>query len=146
MSGLELQSKLNDAGAQIPIIFITSHGDIPMTVKAMKSGAVEFLTKPFRDQDLIDAIQKALKSDDELRQQQAELAQLRECYAKLTAREREVMSLVVSGMLTKQIASTLAMSEITATVHRGHLMRKMQANSPAELGRMAEKLKLPTTA
>ena len=146
MSGLELQSKLNDAGAQIPIIFITSHGDIPMTVKAMKSGAVEFLTKPFRDQDLIDAIQKALKSDDELRQQQAELAQLRECYAKLTAREREVMSLVVSGMLTKQIASTLTMSEITATVHRGHLMRKMQANSPAELGRMAEKLKLPTTA
>jgi FixJ family two-component response regulator len=146
MSGLEVQSKLNDAGAQIPIIFITSHGDIPMTVKAMKSGAVEFLTKPFRDQDLIDAIQKALKSDDELRQQQAEIAQLRERYAKLTAREREVMNLVVSGMLTKQIASTLAMSEITATVHRGHLMRKMQANSPAELGRMAEKLKLPTTA
>ena len=146
MSGLELQSKLNDAGAQIPIIFITSHGDIPMTVKAMKSGAVEFLTKPFRDQDLIDAIQKALKSDDELRQQQAEIAQLRERYAKLTEREREVMSLVVSGMLTKQIASTLTMSEITATVHRGHLMRKMQANSPAELGRMAEKLKLPTTA
>ena len=146
MSGLEVQSKLNDAGAQIPIIFITSHGDIPMTVKAMKSGAVEFLTKPFRDQDLIDAIQKALKSDDELRQQQAEIAQLRERYAKLTAREREVMSLVVSGMLTKQIAFTLTMSEITATVHRGHLMRKMQANSPAELGRMAEKLKLPTTA
>ena len=146
MSGLEVQSKLNDAGAQIPIIFITSHGDIPMTVKAMKSGAVEFLTKPFRDQDLIDAIQKALKSDDELRQQQAEIAQLRERYAKLTEREREVMSLVVSGMLTKQIASTVTMSEITATVHRGHLMRKMQANSPAELGRMAEKLKLPTTA
>jgi len=146
MSGLEVQSKLNDAGAQIPIIFITSHGDIPMTVKAMKSGAVEFLTKPFRDQDLIDAIQKALKSDDELRQQRAEIAQLRERYAKLTEREREVMSLVVSGMLTKQIASTLTMSEITATVHRGHLMRKMQANSPAELGRMAEKLKLPTTA
>src|SRR5580700_6544922 len=144
MSGLEVQSKLNEAGAQIPIIFITSHGDIPMTVKAMKSGAVEFLTKPFRDQDLIDAIQQALKSNAEARQQQSELAQLQERYAKLTAREREVMRLIVSGMLTKQIASTLAVSEMTATVHRGHVMRKMEANSPAELGRMAEKLKLPT--
>jgi FixJ family two-component response regulator len=146
MSGLDVKRRLIEAGCQIPIIFITSHGDIQMTVKAMKSGAVEFLTKPFRDQDLIDAIQKALKSDDELRQQQSEIAQLRERYAKLTTREREVMSFVVSGMLTKQIASTLAMSEITATVHRGHVMRKMQANSPAELGRIAEKLKLPTMA
>lgn len=146
MSGLELQRKLNEMRVTIPIIFVTSHGDIPMTVEAMKSGAVEFLTKPFRDQDLVDAIQQALKRDDELRQQQAEIAQLRERYAKLTAREREVMRLVVSGMLTKQIASTLAMSEITATVHRGHVMRKMQANSPAELGRIAEKLKLPTTS
>jgi FixJ family two-component response regulator len=144
MSGLDVQQRLIEAGVQIPIIFITSHGDIPMTVKAMKSGAVEFLTKPFRDQDLIDAIQEALKRADELRQQQAEIAQLRERYAKLTAREREVMRLVVSGMLTKQIASTLAMSEITATVHRGHVMHKMQASSPAELGRLAEKLKLPT--
>jgi FixJ family two-component response regulator len=135
---------LIETGIQIPIIFITSHGDIPMTVKAMKSGAVEFLTKPFRDQDLVDALQEALKRSDELRQQQAEIAQLREHYARLTAREREVMRLVVSGMLTKQIASTLAMSEITATVHRGHVMRKMRANSPAELGRIAEKLKLPT--
>ena len=144
MSGLELQRKLNEMRVTIPIIFITSHGDIPMTVEAMKSGALEFLTKPFRDQDLVDAIQQALKRDDELRQQQTEIAQLQERYAKLTARERDVMRLVVSGMLTKQIASTLAMSEITATVHRGHVMRKMQANSPAELGRIAEKLKLPT--
>ena len=144
MSGLDVQRRLIEAGVPIPIIFITSHGDIPMTVKAMKSGAVEFLTKPFRDQDLIDAIQEALKRADDLRQQQVEIAQLRERYAKLTAREREVMRLIVSGMLTKEIASTLAMSEVTATVHRGHVMSKMQANSPAHLGRIAEKLKLPT--
>ena len=144
MSGLDVQRKLNERGVTIPIIFITGHGDIPMTVEAMKSGAEEFLTKPFRDQDLIDAIQQALKRDEESRQRRAESAELGERYAKLTGREREVMSLVVSGMLTKQIASTLAMSEVTATVHRGHVMRKMQANSPAELGRMAEKLKLPT--
>jgi FixJ family two-component response regulator len=145
ISGLELQRKLNEMRVTIPIIFITGHGDIPMTVEAMKSGAVEFLTKPFRDQDLVDAIQQALKRDDDLRQRQAEIAQLRERYEKLTARERDVMRLVVSGMLTKQIASTLALSEVTATVHRGHVMRKMHANSPAELGRIAEKLKLPTT-
>jgi len=144
MSGLEVQRKLNEGGVSIPIIFVTGHGDIPMTVEAMKSGAVEFLTKPFRDQDLVDAIQQALKRDDELRQRQVEISQLRERYAKLTGREREVMRLVISGKLTKQIASTLAMSEVTATVHRGHVMRKMQANSPAELGRIAEKLKLPT--
>jgi len=144
MSGLEVQSKLNEAGAQIPIIFISSHGDIPMTVKAMKSGAVEFLTKPFRDQDLIDAIQQALKRDDEMRRQQHDNRELKERYKTLTAREREVMGLLVSGMLTKQIASRLGTSEITAQVHRGQVMRKMQANSPAELGRIAERLKLPT--
>jgi FixJ family two-component response regulator len=145
MSGLDVQRRLVEAGVLIPIVFITAHGDIPMTVKAMKSGAVEFLTKPFRDQDLLDAIQQALKRDEAVRQQQTDLAELKERYESLTAREREVMRLVGSGMLTKQIASTLGTSEVTATVHRGQVMRKMQASSPAELGRMAEKLKLEAT-
>ena len=146
MSGLDVQRKLTEGGVRIPVIFITGHADIPMTVQAMKCGAVEFLTKPFRDQDLIDAIQEALKRDSETRQQQSEIAKLAERYESLSAREREVMLLVVSGMLTKQIASTLGTTEITASVHRAQVMRKMQANSPAELGRMAEKLKLPAIA
>jgi len=143
MSGLDVQCKLIDSGVHIPIIYISGHGDIPMTVKAMKSGAVEFLTKPFRDQDLLDAIQEALERESETRQQQQEIEKLKDRYETLTAREREVMGLLVSGMLTKQIASRLGTSEITAQVHRGQVMRKMQANSPAELGRIAEKLKIP---
>lgn len=143
ISGLEVQRKLVEAGRHIPIIFITAHPDIPMTVRAMKLGAVEFLTKPFRDQDLLDAIQEALQRDKETRHQENEIEELQERYKSLTTRERDVMRLLVSGMQTKQIASMLGTSEITAAVHRGHVMRKMKAGSPVELGRMAEKLKLP---
>lgn len=143
MSGLDLQQILNERGVKIPIIFITSHGDIPMTVRAMKSGAVEFLTKPFRDQDLLDAIQQALVREEEARQQNREIQKLKQRYEKLTAREREVMGLLVSGMLTKQIASRLGTSEVTAQVHRGQVMHKMGVNTAVELGRIAEKLNLP---
>ena len=144
ISGLELQHKLIEAGLHIPVIFITAHGDIPMTVKAMKAGAVEFLTKPFRHQDLLDAIHQALERDQVAQLQQNEITELQRCFERLTTRERQVMSLVISGMATKEIASVLGTSEITAKVHRGQVMHKMKAKSPVELGRMAEKLKLPT--
>jgi FixJ family two-component response regulator len=142
MSGLDFQRRLTEIGMQIPIIFITAHGDVPMSVRALKSGAVEFLTKPFRDQDLLDAIQQALQRDRAAREQHAEVHELHGRYQALTAREREVMGLVVSGRLNKQIASEIGASEATVKIHRGNLMQKMQAGSLIELVRMADKLKL----
>ena len=140
LSGLDLQKQTSDAGREIPIIFITGHGDVPMTVRAMKAGAVEFLTKPFRDQDLLDAIQQALERSRKAREQQAATKELRQRFALLTPREREVMERVVAGLLNKQIGAELGTSETTVKIHRHQVMEKMGAGSLPELVRMADRL------
>ena len=144
-SGLDLQAELDNAGINIPIVFITGHGDIPMSVRAMKAGAVEFLTKPFRDQDLMDAVRVALERDRQQRIKNKSLAIIRSCFETLTRREREVFALVSAGLMNKQIAGQLEISEITVKVHRGNLTRKMGARSVAELVRMADALKPPSS-
>jgi RNA polymerase sigma factor (sigma-70 family) len=142
LSGLDLQRELSAHAIKLPIIFITGYGDIPMSVRAMKAGAVEFLTKPFRDQDLLDAIQQAVTRDRDSRHEQREMARLGQCFDSLTAREREVLDLVAAGLLNKQIAGELGVSEITVKIHRGQVMKKMGAGSLAELIKMTERLKI----
>jgi RNA polymerase sigma factor (sigma-70 family) len=140
LSGLDVQRQLAEAGSEIPIVFITAHGDIPMSVRAMKAGAVEFLPKPFRDQDLIDAVQEAINRDRQARSRHAETAEVQERHESLTPREREVMQFVVQGLPNKQIAAKIGLSEATVKLHRGRLMQKMQAESLADLIPMAQKL------
>jgi FixJ family two-component response regulator len=140
LSGLDFQAELTKADVRIPIVFITGHGDIPMTVRAMKAGAVDFLAKPFRDQDLLDAVATAIQRDQKRREQENTVADLKAHFASLTAREREIMALVASGLMSKQIAAQIELSEITVKVHRSHIMKKMEARSVADLVRMAEAL------